>query len=250
MNIYVSVIYDDELELVRQNNMGYEITFYSSAKNLDTFETIHPIITQNMKGINKFSMHGSYDGVNYATNDPLIVEITKKRFMQSINVASFHGVKQLIFHSAYRTFFGFKEPATKYFIKTSIAFWADIAKNIPDGMTIFIENVEDEDPQVFVEIINGIDSPKIKCCFDIGHAFSYSPFSLDIWIKVLKDKIGYVHIHDNDGKSDLHLPLGKGNISFLETLYGIMEYTGDKIPFTLECNVPTSIDWLRKNNFL
>lgn len=88
INIYVSVISDNELDFLRQNDMGYEITFYANAKNLDNFDSVNHIITQNMQGINSFSMHGSYDSVTYATNDPLILEITKKRFLQSIKAAS------------------------------------------------------------------------------------------------------------------------------------------------------------------
>lgn len=248
MNIYVSVISDAELDIIRQYQLGYEIITYADPKNLDDFEHMHPAITRNMQGIDKFSMHGAFHDITYLTNDPLILEITKKRFLQSIQAASFHGVNRLVFHSAYRTFFRFKESATQYFIQASIDFWKDFEHHIPDGMTVFLENVEDEDPYIFAEVINGIDSPKVNACLDVGHAFSHANIPLNTWIKVLGHRIGHVHLHDNDGINDLHLPLGKGNIPLYETLCHLKEYAGENVPCALECHVPESLDWLKKNN--
>ena len=222
---------------------------YSSPNELDSFDTLHPKVTKNMQGLKKFSMHGTFDGITYTTNDRLIVEVTKKRFLQNIHAASFHGVNRLVFHSPYRTFFRFSEGLTKLFVNMSINFWKAIEKSVPDGMVVFIENVEDEDPQVMAEIINGIDSHKIKCCFDIGHAYIYSPVPLDTWVKVLGSKIGHVHINDNEGKNDSHMPLGKGKIPLLETINNINEFVGEDIPFVLECDALESIAWLRQNKF-
>ena len=250
MNIYVSDLFGTQLDYIKQNQLGYEIMAYANPGGLDNFNTLHPKVTQNMEGLKNFSMHGTFDGVSYTTGDQLIFEATRKRFLQNIQAASFHGVERLVFHSAYRRFFRFHEELTKYFVNTSITFWKDIEQSIPDGMTVFIENVEDEDPHVFADVIGGIESPKIKCCFDIGHAYVFSPVPLDTWVKVLGSKIGHVHINDNDGKNDSHMPLGKGSMSPAETIHSVKKYAGENVPFVLECDAPASIDWLMQNRLM
>jgi len=117
-------------------------------------------------------------------------------------------------------------------------------------MTVLLENFEDEDPELMAQILQGIDSPKIRCCFDIGHAHAYSSVPLERWIIVLGKFIKHVHINDNDGKRDLHLPLGEGSVPLLNIINNILEYVDKEIPFTLECNIPSSVDWLRVNNLI
>ena len=247
MIIYGSVISESEVDLLRSNQMGIEITHYTNPDNLDNFDAFHPTVTQYIKGMRGISMHGSYYDMAYASGDPLIVEVTKKRFLQSIQAASFHGVNRLVFHSSYRTYYGAKP---SWYIKTSIDFWKGFEHNIPDGMTVLLENVEDDNPEIFAEIVYGIDSPRICCCFDMAHAHAYSSVQLDKWIRVLGSKIEYVHMSDNDGKNDLHLPLGKGNLPLLNTINDVLKYAGDKVPFVMECDMSTSIGWIKSNKLI
>jgi sugar phosphate isomerase/epimerase len=54
----------------------------------------------------------------------------------------------------------------------------------------------------------------VGCCFDIGHQFVFGKVSLDSWIDMLGPYIGQLHLHDNSGSKDEHLPLGSGKIDF------------------------------------
>ena len=48
--------------------------------------------------------------------------------------------------------------------------------------------------------------------FDIGHAnITDDPIK---FAEKIRHKIRYVHVHDNNGKEDEHLPLGEGNIDY------------------------------------
>ena len=230
--------------------MGLEIMNYTFADGLDAFETIHPTVTRCMDGINGVSMHGPFDGLVYLTRDPLLIEVTMKRFIQSINAASFHKVKHLVFHSGYRSFFGANAGLQDLFISHSIKFWKDFEKYIPDGTTVYIENVEDENPEIFLRVIQGVNSPKVRCCFDIGHAYVYSPVPLDKWVSILGKYIGHIYINDNDGKYDRHFPLGKGNIPLFDVINCLFKYVGEEVPFVLECDVSASIEWLKDKKFI
>ena len=195
MNIYVNSFSEYYVEMSKKNGIGLEVIQYADPNFLDDFNENHNEITRMMDGIPKISMHGSYFDLFHNSVDPLIREVSEKRFMQSVQAASFHGVESLVFHSVYKKHFdGHSTKALNSFIEKSIAFWTQFETNIPEGTTIYIENVEDENPEVLNEIIEEIGNHKVQCCFDIGHAFANSPVSLEKWIDVLNDNIGHVHI--------------------------------------------------------
>ncbi|MEM3517233.1 MAG: sugar phosphate isomerase/epimerase [Candidatus Bathyarchaeia archaeon] len=70
----------------------------------------------------------------------------------------------------------------------------------------------------FQEMLNKIGC---KATLDIGHANTFSnPIE---FIKNLNHKIINIHIHDNKGDKDEHLPIGKGKINFKEILNSLRE---------------------------
>jgi len=247
MILYCTDFSEKDMEIAKVNNMGLEILKYSDPNFIDAFDKNHPQITQYLKGVSGASMHGMFHDTYHTSVDPLIRQVAKKRFIQSMEVATFHGINRVVFHSSYRKFLnGASTAAVDTFLHSSVEFWKDIEKSIPQGMTVFIENVEDEDPEVFVQIFRGIDSPKIRCCFDIGHAFfGGRSVSLNRWIDVLRDYIGHVHIHDNNGSHDDHWPLGQGSIPLPGAINKILHTVGEDTPFVLECNIEESLKWLR-----
>jgi len=247
MIIYGTTYDESETAFIKENNLGVEVLQYSNPLFADAFEQNHPQITEYISGASAVSMHGAYHDTFYASVDPLICEVAKKRFLQSIEIATFHGINHVVFHSSYRQFLnGSSAIASDVFVKTSVAFWDDMKKHIPKNMTIYLENVEDADPELFLQVLDGIASQQIRCCFDIGHAyFNGRDVSLNRWIDVLRDHIRYVHVHDNDGMFDDHLPLGQGSILLPGAINKIMHAAGEDIPFILECNIQESVKWLR-----
>ena len=247
MNLYGAVYSDAQVEFLRSNNMGIEV--YAPPVDRDNLDEYHKITAERIKGLKGVSMHGTSYDMTYTSIDPLIMEVVNRRFIESIQAAAFHGINHVVFHSAYRPFVGIKGSSLEqWYIKASIDFWKGFLHNIPQGMTVLIENVEDNDPAVLADIIDGIDSPQIDCCYDAAHAHAYSSVTLDEWVRVLGRRIKHVHLSDNDGKNDLHLPLGEGNLPLISTIRDIMKCAGEDVPFVLECDLPLSVEWLRNNN--
>lgn len=73
---------------------------------------------------------------------------------------------------------------------------------------------------------------RIKVCFDFGHA-NVSPDGLLKTWEELKPFISHIHIHDNHGKKDEHLPLGEGSIEFSPYWDELRKFNG---PIVLEIN--------------
>jgi len=65
--------------------------------------------------------------------------------------------------------------------------------------------------------------PTLYFHLDIGHA---NLFKKDIiaFIKRLHKRLRHIHLHDNHGKKDEHLPIGKGTINFREIIKNLKKY--------------------------
>ena len=96
-----------------------------------------------------------------------------------------------------------------------------------DGGFIAIgDNIEDLNI-----IFNRVRSPWLNLCLDLGHAqIAGGPLP---FIKKFASKIICVHFHDNMGKHDEHLDIGKGVIKFKEILPRLVK-SGFNGPFVSE----------------
>lgn len=56
-------------------------------------------------------------------------------------------------------------------------------------------------------------NPEIDFHVDIGHLHLWGRDPIQ-YLKEFKDRVGHIHMHDNDGVSDLHLPIGVGKIDW------------------------------------
>lgn len=83
------------------------------------------------------------------------------------------------------------------------------------GVVYLLENIPPyqaigHDPLQLAQMIRQADHPSIRMCFDTGHANMVGdPAAL---LDGCLDVVAYLHVHDNDGKSDSHLVPGKGTI--------------------------------------
>jgi len=76
------------------------------------------------------------------------------------------------------------------------------------------------------EIVNEIGE-------DVGHA-NTSKTPILGFIKTFKDKIQIIHLHDNDGITDSHLPIGRRNINFKEVFIALNDIKTITYHFSLK----------------
>jgi len=70
-------------------------------------------------------------------------------------------------------------------------------------------------------ILNGI--PSLYLTLDLGHANLFGK-NIEEFIEEFHKRLRHVHLHDNDGRRDLHLPMGTGNINWEKVLKGLKRY--------------------------
>jgi len=213
----------DFLNLAKEWKAGLEFTGfeYPSAFH-DKWKDDLAWYVKHLKGFKgPISMHGVYEDLYPASRDPNIVEVAEKRFKGSVDIAKKVGAESVIFHPNYNPLVR-TAAYRKNWISHSVNFWGGFLKNVKGKMTIYLENLWEDEPSLLKEVIDGVGSDKLKICFDTGHANTSSKVPILQWFEVLKDRIGYIHLSDNNGWEDQHLALGEGNIKW-EEFFGKMK---------------------------
>lgn len=94
---------------------------------------------------------------------------------------------------------------------------AELVKNSKKyGVTVCLENLDDKSMTLneLQQLFEDID--ELWFTLDVGHAYMNrnNMDYIDQIINRLKQKIKHIHVHDNMGKDDLHLPIGVGKINW------------------------------------
>ena len=98
---------------------------------------------------------------------------------------------------------------------------------------IMLENVpsENENPleslACFSQVMSAV--PTLKFHFDVAHAFIENRMKgVKEYLDAFDDRLVHIHMHDNHGKRDEHLPLGEGKIDFRKVVKLLKEHGYDK----------------------
>ena len=245
-NLYLSGMDDHAADFARQLGLGLEITRFSWAVMLDHPKTAMSV-RQEMREIQRFWLHAPFAEMSPCAVDPLVRQVTAKRYRQTIRTAQNLKISQLVIHSGFI-------PATYYpewFTEQSIAFWREFLESAPPDMTIALENVMDPDPTAIVEIIQQVNDPRLQLCLDIGHANHYgSKLPIQDWITAMAPHLAHVHLHNNFGNWDSHNALDHGTIDMASILDALLELC-PRSTFTIENQDCTpSLNWLQKEGYL
>lgn len=192
-------------ELFRSNNVGIEVQSFPQDILDEDYRYLINEYRNKLKDFNCIvSLHGASFDLNPGSMDRKIIDITKYRYLQSIKIAETIGASYVVFHSQLNPIL--KAPKIRLMkIDNQIKFWKCFLKEIvKNNITILLENEYDDNYKELLYIIEGVNSPRLKVCLDIGHALAYSDLELEDWILGLNKNIEYIHLHWNDGINDLH----------------------------------------------
>lgn len=204
-----------KIDLVLQHRLFPEI--YFSADDLDLYskeEGKELAATLHKNGLD-ITFHGPFMDLSPGGVDRRIKEVTLDRFSQTIEIAGLFKPKVIVFHPGYEKW-KFDGNVGLWF-ESSLQTWKPLVEEAKEwGLTIAIENVFEENPDPLTMLLNEIRSPHFKFCFDTGHHHVFSKTPLSLWMETLRDDLVEVHLHDNHGEMDEHLPVGEGRFDFNE----------------------------------
>ncbi len=240
------------VELALSRKMGIEVQDFSTPDKLDNnCNGRIKEITSSLKKLNgNISLHGPFMDLSAASPDPLIVEVTLLRLMQSLEICSALGGDTLVLHSCFNPMI--KHPDyTDHWVERQKDFWQNFAMEAKKKkITIALENLFEENPSKSMELFSVVNADNFKACLDVGHVNLMSPLTPGKWGKMLGRNLHYVHFHSNNGKIDDHTSPGKGNMDFSEFFTALSEMPKKPV-ITVEVrnieDAKTTIDFLRKN---
>lgn len=164
--------------------------------------------------------HGPFMDLAPGGVDPGVVEVTRQRLLKAAGAAALFSARDMVCHAGY--------DVNRYphnlerWLDTSARTWELVLEATEaSGMRICLENVYETGPQMLVRLVDRLDHPRLGVCFDAGHFNAWGRGDLDDWLDALGPRIMRLHLHDNDGSFDDHLPIGRGSFPFRRLMDGL-----------------------------
>jgi sugar phosphate isomerase/epimerase len=201
------------IEPVLQLGMNVEIGFEAEELDRISRSEARAIAERLQKRGCRTTLHGPFWDLAPGSRDPLVRRISSLRLQQFFDLIGVFNPVQVVCHTGYDP--RHHQDDTVMWIERSLSVWEPLVERA-ESLNVFLllENVWEHGPEFHREILGSINSPRLGFCLDVGHQHSFSNTTLREWLEALSDYLGEVHLHDNDGTCDAHLPVGDGSIDF------------------------------------
>jgi sugar phosphate isomerase/epimerase len=207
---------------------------YFSATDLDAcrVENAQHLAETLHKNNLEVTFHGPFMDLSPGGVDRKIKEVTLDRFLKTIELARLFRPKMIVFHPGYEKWkFDGNEGL---WLESSLETWRPLVEKAEaTGLTLAVENVYEEKPDTLRALLEKIDSPYFRFCFDSGHHNVFSKSPLSLWLEMLGKYLGETHLHDNHRTRDEHLPMGEGTFSF-DQFFKLLAQQGLSPIYTIE----------------
>ncbi|QTA85332.1 sugar phosphate isomerase/epimerase family protein [Desulfonema magnum] len=216
-----------------RHRINPEIAFDGPALDRYSLSDFVAIAKQLHENSLSVTFHAPFMDISPGSPDPAIREVTWHRFEQMLRLVPVFKPKTVVSHAGYdRKRYHFIRDE---WVENSLKIWKKLAERIRDeGGRLMLENVYEHGPEDIRIFFENLEDQKAGFCLDIGHQTIFSKTSLELWLESLGPYLGQLHLHDNFGKKDDHLGLGKGSINF-EPLFSYLKNRKKTMPvITLE----------------
>jgi len=220
MSIHITVPYDI---LIRRQaeiiGMGVNPEIYLSSTTLDACQDadVRRLGDALKKAGRSYTFHAPYMDLAPGGVDSKIRRATRERLEHVLHLASLIKPKIVVFHPEYEQWR--HGEAFDLWFQGSVEMWSPLVKEAERiGVTLALENVFEQGPDTIKKLLEKISSPHFGFCFDTGHWLVFSKKRWQEWLEALGTRLVEVHLHDNDGETDQHLPPGDGTFDFIGLL--------------------------------
>jgi sugar phosphate isomerase/epimerase len=233
------------LEYVVANRINPELFFSAEALDRLVWEELSAQARLLHTAGRAITIHAPFLDLNPGALDPSIRTVTRTRFQQVFQAAEQLKPRVIVFHPGY--------DELRYggnrldWLKNSIDFWQEFVPCARElGCIIAMENIFEKEPSTLRGLLESIDDPCFRHCFDVGHWNMFSSGSLEEWFAELGHYLAESHLHDNHGQADEHLPPGEGQIDFPLLFRLLKRYAPDSV-CTIEAHTFERLERALKN---
>lgn len=187
------------------------------------------------------TVHAPFFDLNPGALEPLVRQASLQRLTQALHVADRLGARLMVIHPGFDPW---RYPEMEHlWVEHAVSFFQELlAVELPGQCRLAIENIYEPTPETLVALVEACDSPRLGHCFDIGHWNMFGQISLDDWLDRVLPRLLHLHLHDNHGDSDAHLPIGQGNIDFTAFFARIFDQPTPP-SMTLEAHSPADLEF-------
>lgn len=220
---------------------GFEVVFYESYLSPEIhkeyLELVHRIKSELNVG---FTIHAPVLDIHLGSLNQKIRELAQEEIKASLNFAREIDASVVVVHPApailsmptgewCKQRYESLSVATEKSIQQErnlLRSLKDLADYAPD-ILLGVENLIFphelyKSPEEIKELLEKVNRTNVGFTFDVGHA-QISGHNPADFINVLGDQVYHVHLHDNHGVIDEHLPLGEGIIDYVGIIQSLKQ---------------------------
>ncbi|PMP69179.1 MAG: hypothetical protein C0190_00395 [Thermodesulfobacterium geofontis] len=200
------------LPLVLEKRVNIEIALNAKALDSYSYFDFKKIAKKLKEAEIKTTIHLPFMDLSLGALDPWIKEVSLRRTFLGMERASLFEPLNLVLHSGYHM--DYHREAKKEWRESFIESLEKVLNFAEElGLVVSLENVFEPEPEFLKPVFEKFKD-RLFWCFDPAHARVFSEREEIEWLNILYPYIKEIHCHDNLGKYDDHLAIGKGKIKF------------------------------------
>lgn len=225
--IFINVPYElAEANIERIAGLGVGVEIYAENNILDELDM------GRVKALGKqlkdrgilCTAHAPFMDLSPGGYDKKIRSISREKIKRAVEMAHRLNAINIVCHPGYNKWFF--DGNEQLWLDNSIETWTEILSEAKGGPAVLLENIFEEIPDTLIALFGYFKGKELYFCFDSGHFNLFSRVPLEAWLIPLKNRIKEMHLHDNHGASDEHLPIGRGTFRFRELRDFIKQLSG------------------------
>jgi len=227
------------LPMLRERRLSVELYLNSGSMDTITEADLHGLVRE-MDWAHTLSVHGPFMDLSPGAVDSKIAAASLERYFQLISFCRILKPEVVVLHSGYE----------KWKYAGEVRLWLDKSREtwlkVMDaaegtGVKVAIENIVDEEPGHLRQLVEEVAHPMFGMCLDVGHREIFSKLPIASWVTGMHPHIFELHLHDNNGDADSHLPIGSGRVDF-GSLFDTLKRLSVSPVYTIEAhNAPDAL---------
>ncbi len=159
------------------------------------------------------TLHAPFFELSVGALDKNIRKVSRAKLKKAFELIPIFKPASIVCH------LGFEDNKHGYkvndWFKYALEGWQELLQIAEDHATpMMLENTYELNPVWHKKMIQALDSPLARFCFDVGHVLAFAKNTWQDWMPELEPWLGQLHLHDNLGDRDIHLAVGKGIFPF------------------------------------
>ena len=232
-------LHQKHLDKVLQERINPEIAFNCAILERFT-DGEYAAVAERLLGPDRaVTFHGPFMDLRPGAVDPEIRKVSLMRFLRVFEIAIHFRPRAIVFHPSYDE--KYYVSSGRKWLENSIETWSKLLPLADQLDTrIALENVYESDPEWIGRLLDALPPDRVGFCFDTGHFNVFAKTPLEEWMDRLGHRLVEIHLHDNRGALDEHLPVGEGTFPFGK-FFSFLEKRGLRPILTVEAHTEQNL---------